>query len=44
VRVALKQAPDNQVNLTLSKLIDEVAEGSRPQPRSLFDLTSAVQE
>jgi Flp pilus assembly protein TadD len=43
-RVALKQAPENQVNLTLSKLIDEVAEGSRPQPRSLFDLTSAVQD
>lgn len=39
MRAALKQQPQNEVNLTLMGIITEVAEGKRPQPKNLFELT-----
>jgi Flp pilus assembly protein TadD len=36
---AMKIAPDDRINQTLSRILSEIAEGVRQQPRSLRDLS-----
>lgn len=38
MQAALKQQPENEINLTLMSIFTEIAEGRRKQPKNLFEL------